>query len=103
MTNYLVELYRPSPDPESLRGVADRLAVSARSLSGEGTPVRYIDAVFLPDDEISLHLFEASCDVDVRAVVRRAGLIADRIVPATKIRPVGGPLAQASVPAKDGS
>jgi hypothetical protein len=43
------------------------------------------DTIFLPVDEICLHVFEADSDADVRAVARRAGIDADRIVPAERV------------------
>ena len=87
MPNYVVELYRPSSDAETLRRVADRLAAGARHASGEGTPVRYVDTIFLPGDETCLHVFEAGSEEDVRAVARRAGIDVDRVVPAEQIEP----------------
>jgi hypothetical protein len=85
MRSYVVELYRPRSEPESLQVVADRLAAGARLVSGEGTPVRYVDTIFLPGDETCLHLFEAGSDADVRAVARRAGIDIDRVVPAEQV------------------
>ncbi len=89
MARYVIELYRPSSGAESLRGAADRLAESARQLSREGNPVRYLDTIFLPTDETCLHLFEARCEADVRAVAKRAGIDVDRVVPAEQIEPCG--------------
>ena len=91
MPNYVIELYGPSADAETLRAVADRLAAGARHLSGQGTLVRYIDTIFLPGDETCLHLFEAGSEADVRAVARRAGIDVDRVVPAEQIEPLAQP------------
>jgi hypothetical protein len=88
MPNYVVELYRPSSDAQSLRGVADRLAAGARQLSREGAAVRYVDTIFLPSDETCLHRFEAGSEAEVRAVARRVGIDVDRVVPAERIEPV---------------
>ena len=87
MARYVVELYRPSTGAETLRGAADRLADSALALTGEGTPVRYLDTIFLPGDETCLHVFEAPCEADVRAVTERAAVEADRVVLAEQIDP----------------
>jgi hypothetical protein len=87
VTRYLVELYRPSSDAETLRGVADRLSASAGQLTGEGTPVRYLDTIYLPGDETCLHLLDAPCEADVRAVVERAAIEVDRVVLAEQIDP----------------
>jgi hypothetical protein len=85
MPNYVVERYRPSSDPDSLRAVADRLTEGARQVSLDGASVRYVDTIFLPADETCLHLFEADSEADVRAVARRAGIDVDRVVPAEQV------------------
>ena len=89
MARYVVELYRPGSGGEPLQGAADRLAAGARQLSREGTTVRHLDTIFLPTDETCLHLFEAACEADVRAVAIRAGIDVDRVVPAEQIEPCG--------------
>ena len=89
MPNYVVERYRPNSDPDSLRAVADRLTAFARQASLDGVSVRYIDTIFLPGDETCLHLFEAESEADVEAVARRAGIEADRVVPAEQIARAG--------------
>jgi len=85
MPNYLVELYRPDSDADSLRGSTDRLTATARELSREGIPVRHLDTIFLPTDETCLHLFEADSEDDVRALAHRAGIDVDRIVRAEQV------------------
>jgi hypothetical protein len=82
---YVVELYRPRSEAESLRAVADRLAAGARLVSREGAPVSYVDTIFLPGDETCLHLFEAASEADVRAVASQAGIDIDRVVPAEQV------------------
>jgi hypothetical protein len=88
MPKYVLELYGPGSDPRSVRSAADRLAVSARQLCEEGTPVRYLDTIFLPGDETGLHVFEAGSEADVRVAAQRAGIEADRVVPAEHIEPL---------------
>jgi hypothetical protein len=85
MARYVVELYRPSTGAETLRGTAARLADSAVELTGQGTPVRYLDTIFLPGDETCLHLLEAPCEADVRTVAERAAIEVDRVVLAEQI------------------
>ena len=87
MPTYIVERYRPSSDPESVRSVAERLTASAQHASDDGVSVRYIDTIFLPGDETCLHLFEADSEAEVQAVARQAGIVVDRIVPAEQIEP----------------
>jgi hypothetical protein len=85
MTRYVVELYRPNSSVEPLRGVADRLRSSAAELVGEGTAVRYVGSIFLPGDETCLHVLEAPCEADVRAVAELAAIDVDRVIPAEQI------------------
>ena len=85
MPNFVVERYRSRADPDSLADVAARLTAGARHVSPEGSSVRYVDTIFLPDDETCLHLFEADTEAEVRAVTRQAGIDADRIVPAEQV------------------
>ena len=87
MPNFVVERYRPSSDPDSLRSLADRLTAGARQVSTDGGSVRYVDTIFLPGDETCLHLFAADSEADVRAATRQAGIEVDRIVPAEQIEP----------------
>lgn len=90
MANYVIELYRRQKDAESVRRAVDDLAESARHLSAAGTPVLYLDTIFLPGDETCLHLLEASSEADVRAVAGLAGIDVDRVVPAEQIEPRKG-------------
>ena len=56
-------------------------AVSAvAEVNADGDPVRYLRAIFIPDDETCLLLFEASSLDVVRKVAQRAGLDADRVM-----------------------
>jgi hypothetical protein len=74
---FLVEVYAP-------RSAAScELEAAARS-TAEQPPtrrarVRYLDSVFVPEDETCFHLFEASSAEDVRRAARRAGLAYQRI------------------------
>lgn len=85
MPNYVLEPYGPGSDVPSVRRAVDRLAVGAQQLTRAGTPVLYLDTIFLPGDETCLHLFEATSEGDVRAAARRAGIDAGRVVRADRI------------------
>jgi hypothetical protein len=56
---YLVERYLPDAGTAELRSLADRLGHASASLSREGTPVRYLDTTFMPDEESCFCRFEA--------------------------------------------
>ena len=73
MARYIVELLRPPSVSDSLQERAERLFASARQLSREGSPVSYLDTIFLPTNETCLHLFEAGSEAEVRAVASGPG------------------------------
>lgn len=78
-----VGLYRSCGEP--LTAVAERVSACAPELTEQGTPVRYLQTIFLPEDETCLYLFDAASEADVRAAVERAGIGFDRIGPAEQI------------------
>jgi hypothetical protein len=88
MRGFVVELYFPRED----RGGADAVAASIRAAlethAHESSEVRFVNAVFVPDDETCLLFLEARSIEDLRKTLRRADLAADRIAEALT---VGGP------------
>src|SRR5690242_9294473 len=79
MPEFLVELYVSRVDAASIRRSAERARRAAEELSDEGTPVRYLRAIFVPEDETCFQLYRASSVAAVRAVAPRAGLRFERI------------------------
>jgi hypothetical protein len=76
---FLAELYSSS------RHVDDdtrRIRAAAAALADGGLAVGHLQAVFVPDEEMCLHLFEAPDEAAVRRVLSAAGLDAERISPA---------------------
>jgi hypothetical protein len=82
MASYLVELYHPRSRADQLAQASARLRAAAAQVSREGTPVRYLRGLFLPEDETCFHLFEACSLEAVGEASRRAELAYDRIVEA---------------------
>ena len=82
MASYLVELYQPRSHEHQLEQASARLRAAAAQLSREGTPVRYLRSLFLPEDETCFHFFEAVSAAAVGEASRRAELTYDRIVEA---------------------
>lgn len=81
-TAYLVELYVSRHDLASVGRGVDRARQAAAELAREGTAVRYVRSIFVPDDETCLLLYEAESIAAVDAAARRAGLVFDRITTA---------------------
>jgi Protein of unknown function (DUF4242) len=82
---YVVEAYEPrGRGAEVLSGLEARARAAAIELSTSGSPARYVRAIFLPEDEICLHVFEAPSREVVREAARRAGLTEARITEAVE-------------------
>jgi hypothetical protein len=79
---YLVELYVPRSDRAAVERCAGDADRAARELARDGTPIRYLHSIFVPEDETCLLLFEASSVDDVREAARRAGLASGRLTEA---------------------
>ena len=74
MKSYVVEL--PADD----LAAGERARSAAEALAREGTVVRFVRSVHLPEFEICLLVFEASTPDAVDLAGRRAGLTYARIV-----------------------
>ena len=82
MPAYLVEAYAAGLTPDGLRVMSVRAARTAEAMSERGVPVLHLQAFYLPDDEMRLHLVEAPSVEAVSRLIRRTGLSHDRIVEA---------------------
>ncbi len=89
MNEFLVEVY--ANDAAGVRDAAARACESAKKVSREGVPVRYVRAIFVPDDETCFHVFEAGSTEAVRAASERAAFPAARIVQVLDVQPDGEP------------
>jgi hypothetical protein len=67
---YLVERYLPDVGTSELRSLAERLERTSASLCRDGTPVRYLDSTFMPEEESCFCRFEAP-SLQVTALVNR--------------------------------
>lgn len=76
---YLVEIYLPR-SANALADAAGRVAAAAEELAGEGLPVRYLQAIFVPKDETCFLLFDASSAQDAATATARAGIAFERVV-----------------------
>lgn len=78
--SYMVECYWPGVTPEAL-GITEAEAVrAARGLTEEGTPVKYVDSILVPEDESAFLLFEAPSLAAVEEASRRARIPFARVV-----------------------
>jgi hypothetical protein len=80
MTRFLVEAYTPASI--EIAQVEARARRAADNLAEAGTEVQYVRAIFVPEDELCLHLVDATSVEVANDFVRRAGIAPDRIVEA---------------------
>ena len=85
MDQYLVELYLPRRDEAALADAAMRAGAACDALASEGTHVRYLRTIFVPQDEICFHLYEAQAADAVGEASLRAEIAYERIVRAVSV------------------
>jgi hypothetical protein len=87
MSEYLLELYVARADAVAVEDGAARVRRAAEEHTAEGTPVRYLRSIFVPDDETCFVIFEAVSADAVREVARRAALSFDHVAAAIETAP----------------
>ena len=80
MTRFLIEAYAAASI--DIAEVEARIRRAADHLAKDGTDVKYVSAIFVPEDELCLHLLDAASADAASDLVRRAGISPDRIVEA---------------------
>jgi hypothetical protein len=84
--SYLAEAYLPRPRANELRADERRARAAAHELRQQGTPIRFVRAIFVPTDEICFYVFEAVDAEAVGAACKRAALRFERVVEAVDTR-----------------
>jgi Protein of unknown function (DUF4242) len=82
MAEFLLELYASRTEPNAVEAAAERARQAAEQLSLEGTRVRFLRTMFVPEEETCFYLYEAASAADVREAARRAELPSERVVEA---------------------
>ena len=82
MPIYLVEAFLPRGHAGSHRGHELAADAAAAESTRDGTPVRVVGSIYVPDDETCLISVEAPSAAVVHTIVRRAGLRVLRVVEA---------------------
>jgi hypothetical protein len=77
---YIVEAYVPTSQSASLGDRDVRLRAAAEEMAAEGTGIRYLNTLLIPEEEICFFVFEASSPEYVAEVSRRAEIGYERIV-----------------------
>lgn len=79
MPSYLLEHYLPREGECALHDVTVHARDAAEAMSRGGTPVRYVRSMYVAEDELCFHVFEAPSREAVLEAVGRAGLSSGRI------------------------
>lgn len=82
MAKYLAELYVPRAGSDGLRDATRRARAAAKEMTDQGTAVRYLRSIFVPEDETYFLLYEADSASAVAEASARAGIEVERIVDA---------------------
>lgn len=87
MVSYLVEGYDAKLDGAKLAQAARRAQLAVEALAREGTVVRFVQAIAIPDDDTCFLLYEASTADAVGEASRRAAIPFDRVVEVQHVGP----------------
>jgi uncharacterized protein with GYD domain len=79
MAAYVVETYLSRQGAQDLRSIEERVRRAAEDLTRDGLHVRHVQSVFVPDDEMCFHFFDAASAAGVRAAGERAAIAFDRV------------------------
>lgn len=77
---FLVETYLSKERGSVLDVAARRARSAAEALAAEGTSIRYLSWILLPEEETCFHLYRAQSERAVGEASRRAGFESPRIV-----------------------
>ncbi len=96
MPEFLIEVYVSRRDPVAVERGEERARIAAEELAREGTPVRFLRSIFIPEDETCFYLCEAGSVHAATELAARADLSLDRVVesvaPASAGRSANAPL-----------
>jgi hypothetical protein len=78
--SYVVELHLPDGGAAALAAAGERARSAAEQLAREGTAVRWVRSIYVPEDESCLLVMEGPSPDAVGEASRRAALEFERIV-----------------------
>lgn len=84
MPSFLVESHLAQSRAAELATTASRARQAAEAMRGEGIPVHHVRSTFLAEEEVCVHVFEASSAAVAGEASRRAAITYDRIMEATE-------------------
>ena len=82
VAEFLLEVYVARTNALAVERDERRARIAAEELTREGTLVRFLRSIFIPEDETCFYLYEAETAAAVREAAQRAALPLERIVEA---------------------
>jgi hypothetical protein len=82
MPIFAVEVYTARPTHAKLADVVAHGQAAAEAMEEGGGDIRYLSSVFLPDDEVCLHLFDGPSSAAVGRAAEGVGLSIERVIEA---------------------
>lgn len=79
MTEFLVEFYLSRTDTAALHRTVRRARLAAEKQTRQGTPVRYLRSIYVPEDETCFFLYEARSAEAVRRAAALAAVTFERV------------------------
>jgi hypothetical protein len=83
MPHFIVEEYAAGLGRRDLDELVERAQSAAAALSAEHVLTRLVQSLFVPEDEVCLHLFEAPNRTAATEAAHRAGISTERVLLAT--------------------
>jgi hypothetical protein len=85
MTEYLIETYLSGETEDTVVALVDDVARAADQVSRQGIEVRFVRAIYLPEEETCFYLYQSSSADAVREAAARARLPLERTTEAVSI------------------
>jgi len=77
--HYTLEAATPDGGWRELQAVSARARTAAEAMRREGTPVRFLRSIFVPENDMCFLLYEAPTARSVREAAGRAGLVSEGV------------------------
>jgi hypothetical protein len=87
MSEFLVEVYVSRVAANAAAPPAEAVSVAAEKMTREGTAVRFLRSIFVPEDETCFYLYWAQSAEAVHEAATRAGLRFERVSKVVSAQP----------------
>ena len=84
---WLVECFAPGIRPDGLAAIGDEAAAVAARVARDGSPIDYLGATLVPDDEVVLLHYRALTAEAVRGATARLSIECGRVVESVDVGP----------------